>query len=185
MIVISPVVSKTIASISFKSETFWQSELYFINCDIIIKIIAMRIIMILVVLTLQQYPLFLRRILKELRQNMVRQQLQNRGIDHRATLDAMRNVERHLFVPHAQQRRAYDDGPQPIGYGQTISQPYIVAYMTQIIDPKPDYVVLEIGAGSGYQAAVLAEIVDMVYTIEIIPELGNRARELLDKCTTM
>jgi protein-L-isoaspartate(D-aspartate) O-methyltransferase len=140
----------------------------------------MRILMILLVLTTAIPPVFAQNF-EKLRQNMVRQQLQNRGIDHRATLDAMRNVERHLFVPHAQQRRAYDDGPQPIGYGQTISQPYIVAYMTQIIDPGPGYKVLEIGAGSGYQAAVLAEIVDMVYTIEIIPELGNRARELLDK----
>jgi protein-L-isoaspartate(D-aspartate) O-methyltransferase len=135
--------------------------------------------MILVVFITAIQPVFAQNF-ERLRQNMVRQQLQNRGIDHKATLDAMRNVERHLFVPHAQQRRAYDDGPQPIGYGQTISQPYIVAYMTQIIDPKPGYRVLEIGAGSGYQAAVLAEIVDMVYTIEIIPELGNRAKDLLD-----
>lgn len=140
----------------------------------------MRIIMILVVFITALQPVFAQNF-ERLRLNMVRQQLQNRGIDHKATMEAMRNVERHLFVPQNQQRRAYDDGPQPIGYGQTISQPYIVAYMTQIIDPKPGYVVLEIGAGSGYQAAVLAEIVEKVFTIEIIPELGNRARELLDK----
>ena len=117
---------------------------------------------------------------ERMRENMVRQQIQNRGIDHQATLRAMRNVERHLFVPRGQQRRAYDDGPMPIGYGQTISQPYIVAYMTQLVNPGSEDRVLEIGAGSGYQAAVLAEIVDKVYTIEIIPELGNRAKELLE-----
>ncbi|MFO7924595.1 MAG: protein-L-isoaspartate(D-aspartate) O-methyltransferase [Bacteroidales bacterium] len=118
---------------------------------------------------------------ERMRENMVRRQIQNRGIDHQPTLNAMRNVERHLFVPRGQQGRAYNDGPMPIGYGQTISQPYIVAYMTSLIDPKPDGKILEIGTGSGYQAAVLAEIVDMVYTIEIIPELANQARELLDE----
>ncbi len=117
---------------------------------------------------------------ERMRERMVRQQIQNRGIDHQATLRAMRNVERHLFVPRGQQRRAYDDGPMPIGYGQTISQPYIVAYMTQLVNPGPEDRVLEIGAGSGYQAAVLAEIVDKVYTIEIIPELGNQAKQLLE-----
>jgi protein-L-isoaspartate(D-aspartate) O-methyltransferase len=116
---------------------------------------------------------------ERLRENMVRQQIINRGINHQATLDAMRSVERHLFVPAAQQRRAYDDGPLPIGYGQTISQPYIVAYMTQLVNPQPEFRVLEIGAGSGYQAAVLAEIVDKVYTIEIVPELAAQARDLL------
>ncbi len=115
-----------------------------------------------------------------MRENMVRRQIANRGIDHEPTLEAMRNVERHQFVPRAQQRRAYDDGPMPIGYGQTISQPYIVAYMTQLVNPGPDDRVLEIGAGSGYQAAVLAEIVEKVYTIEIIPELGNQARKVLN-----
>ncbi len=117
---------------------------------------------------------------ERMRENMVRQQIEKRGIDHQATLHAMRNVERHLFVPSGQQRRAYDDGPMPIGYGQTISQPYIVAYMTQLVNPGPGDRVLEIGAGSGYQAAILAEIVKEVYTIEIIPELGNRAKELLE-----
>jgi len=116
---------------------------------------------------------------ERLRENMVRQQIRNRGINHQPTLRAMRNVERHLFVPRGQQNRAYDDGPLPIGYGQTISQPYIVAYMTQLVNPEPEHRVLEIGAGSGYQAAVLAEIVEQVYTIEIIPELGLQSRELL------
>ncbi len=116
---------------------------------------------------------------ERLRENMVRYQIASRDIDHNPTLEAMRKVERHLFVPADLRRRSYDDGPLPIGYGQTISQPYIVAFMTQIIEPKPDDKVLEIGAGSGYQAAVLAEIVEKVYTIEIIPELGKEARERL------
>jgi len=110
-----------------------------------------------------------------LREDMVRTQISRRGVNNPKVLEAIRKVERHLFVPIDQMRRAYDDGPLPIGYGQTISQPYIVAFMTQIINPKPGYKVLEIGAGSGYQAAVLAEIVDSVFTIEIIPELGKQA----------
>ncbi len=113
------------------------------------------------------------------RRDMVRQQLEHRGIRDRATLEAMRNVPRHLYVPVQQQRFAYQDRPLPIGYGQTISQPYIVAYMTQAIRPQPGQRILEIGAGSGYQAAVLAEIVDEVYTIEIVPELARRASRVL------
>ncbi len=116
---------------------------------------------------------------KELRENMVETQIVARGISHEATIEAMRNVERHLFVPEARRHRAYEDSPLPIGQGQTISQPFIVAYMTELIDPGADYRVLEIGTGSGYQAAVLAEIVDEVYTIEIVPELGETARDLL------
>jgi protein-L-isoaspartate(D-aspartate) O-methyltransferase len=113
------------------------------------------------------------------RESMVRVQIENRGIRHQPTLRAMRLVQRHRFVPNAMISRAYDDSPLPIGYGQTISQPFIVAYMTHIIDPKPHYKVLEIGCGSGYQAAVLAEIVSHVYTIEIVPELGQKAKKLL------
>jgi protein-L-isoaspartate(D-aspartate) O-methyltransferase len=109
------------------------------------------------------------------RGRMVHQQIASRGISHQATLDAMRKVPRHLFVPSNMRNNAYRDSPLPIGYGQTISQPYIVAYMTEIINPQPDFKVLEIGTGSGYQAAVLAEIVQEVYTIEIIPELANEA----------
>jgi protein-L-isoaspartate(D-aspartate) O-methyltransferase len=116
---------------------------------------------------------------ERLREQMVRNQISIRGVSHPQTLEAMRKVERHLFVPADQINRAYDDGPLPIGYGQTISQPYIVAYMTQIINPKPNYKVLEIGTGSGYQAAVLAEIVEKVYTVEIIPELGKAASQRL------
>ncbi|PPK99365.1 protein-L-isoaspartate(D-aspartate) O-methyltransferase [Parapedobacter indicus] len=116
-----------------------------------------------------------------LRNSMVRTQLETRGINHSATLEAMRKVERHLFVPATYQKYAYDDGPLPIGYHQTISQPYIVAYMTQLLAPKAGDRVLEIGTGSGYQAAILAEIVKEVYTIEIVNELGERTKKLLDK----
>lgn len=105
------------------------------------------------------------------REKMVEEQIEKRGISQRSTLDAMKKVPRHKFVPNNLHDRAYDDGPLPIGYGQTISQPYIVAFMTEVIDPKPGQKVLEIGTGSGYQAAVLAEIVDSVFTIEIITEL--------------
>jgi protein-L-isoaspartate(D-aspartate) O-methyltransferase len=113
------------------------------------------------------------------REAMVRTQIAERGIKDRATLQAMRAVPRHLFVPPYLAGNAYEDRPLPIGYGQTISQPYIVAYMTELIRPQAGHKVLEIGAGSGYQAAVLAEIVKQVYTIEIVPELGNAVRERL------
>ena len=116
---------------------------------------------------------------EELRQKMVREQIENRGIHDRATLKAMRKVERHLFVPPKFQQHAYDDSPLLIGYNQTISQPYIVAYMTQMLQPKEGNRILEVGTGSGYQAAVLAEIVDKVYTIEIVKELGDKAKKLL------
>lgn len=116
-----------------------------------------------------------------LRNAMVRTQLEARGINHPATLQAMRKVPRHLFVPANYRKYAYDDGPLPIGYHQTISQPYIVAYMTQLLAPKASDRVLEIGAGSGYQAAILAEIVSEVYTIEIVKELGQRTQKLMDK----
>lgn len=116
---------------------------------------------------------------QEAREEMVNTQISARGIKDEATLQAMRTVERHRFVPEAYKGNAYDDRPLPIGHGQTISQPYIVAYMTATIEPQPDFKVLEIGTGSGYQAAVLAEIVDEVYTIEIIPELGEMASQRL------
>ena len=112
---------------------------------------------------------------------MVKTQIENRDINDKAVLQAMRTVKRHIFVPKELINSAYYDSPQPIGYGQTISQPYIVAYMTEIIHPKPEHRVLEIGTGSGYQAAVLAEIVDSVYTIEIIPELHKPAADRLKK----
>jgi protein-L-isoaspartate(D-aspartate) O-methyltransferase len=102
-----------------------------------------------------------------------------RGISNPSVLEAIARVPRHLFVPPDAQKLAYDDRPLPIGYGQTISQPYIVAFMTDALQTAPDQSVLEIGTGSGYQAAVLAELVRNVYTIEIVPELGERARKTL------
>jgi len=113
------------------------------------------------------------------RREMVSFQIESRGVTNKSALDAMRKVPRHKFVPSDQVNSAYEDGPLPIGYGQTISQPYIVAYMTSVIDPKPGQKVLEIGSGSGYQAAVLAEIVDTVYTIEIITELWKSSEKRL------
>jgi protein-L-isoaspartate(D-aspartate) O-methyltransferase len=110
---------------------------------------------------------------------MVTEQIENRGISNQPTIDALRKVPRHKFVPPYSTERAYNDSPLPIGYGQTISQPYIVAFMTAAINPKPGQKVLEIGTGSGYQAAVLAEIVDEVYTIEIITELYNSSNKRL------
>ncbi len=119
---------------------------------------------------------------KEKREKMVKHQIHERGVNDKAVLEALLSVKRHLFVPESRIPDAYSDRPLPIGYGQTISQPYIVAYMTEVIQPKSEFKVLEIGTGSGYQAAVLAEIVKEVYTIEIVPELGsaasNRLREL-------
>ena len=109
------------------------------------------------------------------REAMVKTQIQARGVKDSSTLAAMRKVQRHKFVAPNQAVSAYGDSPLPIGYGQTISQPYIVAYMTEIIKPKSNYTVLEIGTGSGYQAAVLAEIVRKVYTVEIIDKLGREA----------
>ncbi len=112
-----------------------------------------------------------------LRKDMVERQIRSRGITDQATLNAMLKVPRHEFVPEYQKPNAYEDRPLSIGSNQTISQPYIVAYMTEAINPEKSDKVLEIGTGSGYQAAVLAEIVDQVYTIEIIPELAARAQE--------
>ena len=110
---------------------------------------------------------------------MIKNQIQSRGITDKKTLEAIESVPRHLFVPDEYRDRAYDDGPLPIGYGQTISQPYIVAYMTELLNVGPDDIVLEIGTGSGYQAAVLSRIVKKVYTVEIIEELGLAAKERL------
>lgn len=111
--------------------------------------------------------------------SMVNGQIKSRGIKDENTLKAFLNVERHKFVPDRLINSSYSDRPLPIGYGQTISQPYIVAYMTEIIQPKPSDKVLEIGTGSGYQAAILAEIIEHVYTIEIVPQLAVSAEYLL------
>ncbi|MGQ8336807.1 protein-L-isoaspartate(D-aspartate) O-methyltransferase [Sunxiuqinia sp. A32] len=115
------------------------------------------------------------------RNQMVIEQIKSRGIRSEEVLHAMKKVKRHLFVPKPYQHLAYDDRPLPIGYSQTISQPYIVAFMTELILPEGTDRVLEIGTGSGYQAAVLAEIVDQVYTIELVEELGTQSAELLGK----
>lgn len=110
------------------------------------------------------------------REEMVALQIKNRGITDKRVLEAMTRVERHLFVPTNLHSVAYQDRPLPIGYKQTISQPYIVAYMTELAQLQSGAQVLEIGTGSGYQAAILAEIVKKVYTIEIIKPLADSAR---------
>ncbi len=111
---------------------------------------------------------------------MVEDQLRSAGITDARVLAAMRKAPRHLFVPADQQAAAYDDRPLPIGFDQTISQPYIVAFMTEALALSPSDVVLEIGTGSGYQAAVLGELAREVYTIEIVPDLAERARLTLE-----
>ncbi len=115
------------------------------------------------------------------RESMVKTQLIARDINDPVTLRAMRQVERHEFVPESMKKNAYSDIPLSIGHNQTISQPYIVAYMTQELKLKPEHRVLEIGTGSGYQAAVLATIVDSVYTIEIVEPLGLIADKRLKR----
>src|SRR5688500_5107094 len=113
------------------------------------------------------------------RGRMVEVQLRGRDIRHPRVLAVMRTVPRHLFVPEPERNRAYSDTPLPIGHGQTISQPYIVAFMTQELDIEPGHRVLEIGTGSGYQAAVLGALAKEVYTIEIVAPLAERARGTL------
>lgn len=115
------------------------------------------------------------------RHRMVEEQIRKRGVSSPAVLEALRAVPRHCFVPAAFREEAYDDHPLPIGMGQTISQPYIVALMTELLDLEPDDRVLEIGTGSGYQAAVLSRIVKEVYTVEIIPELAREASRRLSE----
>jgi protein-L-isoaspartate(D-aspartate) O-methyltransferase len=119
--------------------------------------------------------------LADKRRRMVDRQMRARDIDDERVLAAMESVPRHEFVLPDMLDQAYNDHPLPIGFGQTISQPYIVALMTQMLNLEPGDKVLEIGTGSGYQAAVLAEMTDQVYTIEIIPELAARARDTLDR----
>ena len=114
-----------------------------------------------------------------LRQQMVDTQIRAREVRSEAVLQAMARVPRHLFVPESLRLYAYEDRPLPIGRGQTISQPYIVGYMTEVLQLEPAHRVLEIGTGSGYQAAVLAEIATHVYSIEIVPELAAGARRAL------
>ena len=113
------------------------------------------------------------------RRRMVDEQLRARDIRSARVLDAMLTVPRHLFVPEPERAEAYSDSPLPIGHDQTISQPYIVAFMTQALDVAPEHRVLEVGTGSGYQAAVLGALAKDVYTIEIVPALAERARDTL------
>jgi protein-L-isoaspartate(D-aspartate) O-methyltransferase len=117
----------------------------------------------------------------EERKRMVEYQIRAAGIRDTQVLEAMGAVPRHEFVPEDLVDAAYSDGPLPIGYGQTISQPYIVALMTELLRLEAGDRVLEVGTGSGYQAAILAELTDEVYTVEIIPELAESARERFDR----
>ena len=116
---------------------------------------------------------------QEARLSMVYRQIENRRVSDEAVLEAMRTVPRHLFVPEEWIALAYADQPLPIGYGQTISQPYIVAWMTELLDLEPGDKVLEVGTGSGYQAAILGELGCQVYTVEIIEELATLSAQRL------
>lgn len=120
--------------------------------------------------------------LRRQREEMVARQIEARGVRHPRVLAALRRVPRHRFVPEAYRAHAYEDNPLPIGEDQTISQPYIVGLMSELADVQPGERVLEIGTGSGYQAAVLAELAspEQVYTIEILPSLAETARRTLD-----
>ena len=118
---------------------------------------------------------------EKLRKQMVVEQLEKRNIKSKIVLEAMRAVPRHLFVPKDMQNYAYYDSPLPIGWEQTISQPYIVAFMTETLAPVPGMKILEIGTGSGYQAAILSFIGCEVYTIELLPELAERAKKTLEE----
>lgn len=129
-----------------------------------------------------EHPAFHERV--DERRRMVKEDIANypyQPVRDPGVLEAMRRVPRHAFVPEAYQRQAYRNSPLVIGYNQTISQPFIVAHMTEMLELEPDHKVLEIGTGSGYQAAVLAELCEQVYTIEIIPPLGQRAAQLLEE----
>lgn len=108
-------------------------------------------------------------------------ELINRGGFNRRVMDAMKTVPRHEFVPESQRQKAYENRPLPIGRGQTISQPYIVALMTDLLEPQPGHRVLEIGTGSGYQAAILSRLVSQVYSMEIITELASQSRKLVQR----
>ncbi|MGD8539682.1 MAG: protein-L-isoaspartate(D-aspartate) O-methyltransferase [Candidatus Aminicenantes bacterium] len=116
----------------------------------------------------------------EERLSMVTTQIEARGIKDVHVLEAMKKVPRHVFVPENMRKFAYNDEPLPIGKGQTISQPYIVAYMTEVLELSSEDRVLEVGTGSGYQAAILAEIVKDVFTVEIVDGLSRNAQEVLE-----
>ena len=118
---------------------------------------------------------------QSLREQMVKYQIEERDVKSKIILDAMRSVPRHEFVPEKYHDDAYNDHPLPIGYGQTISQPYIVALMTELADLSHGEKALEIGTGSGYQAAILSQIIDSVFSIEIITELTKEAQDRLQR----
>lgn len=115
------------------------------------------------------------------RLTMVKEHLEARGIRDARVLEAIRATPRHEYVPAELQAHAYEDRPLPIGYNQTISQPYIVGLMTQLLETKPEHIVLEIGAGSGYQSAILSKLAKHVYSIEIVPELAASAAKALQR----
>jgi protein-L-isoaspartate(D-aspartate) O-methyltransferase len=117
----------------------------------------------------------------DLRRRMVREQIRGRGVSNAEVLRVMEETPRHLFVPPSVRSSAYADYPLPIGHGATISQPYVVALMTELLEPAPTDRVLEIGTGSGYQAAILAKLVTHVYSIEIVPELARSAAGTLEQ----
>ena len=117
----------------------------------------------------------------DLREKMVEEQIRNRGIKDKKVLDVMRKVPRHLFVEPDSVENAYEDNAMPIRCGQTISQPYIVGLMTELLELETSSKVLEIGTGCGYQTAVIAEMVDQVYTVEILPELAQSALRRFEK----
>jgi len=115
------------------------------------------------------------------RERMVKEQIAMRGVTDERVLRAMRKVPREQFVPEQMRGQSYSDGPLPIGYDQTISQPFVVAFMTEKLRLRPTDRVLEIGTGSGYQAAILAELAAKVYTVEIVEPLGKRAEQTLQR----
>lgn len=115
------------------------------------------------------------------RDKMVREQIERRGVSDPEVLAAFRRVPRHLFVPEVMRHRAHEDAPLPIGEGQTISQPFTVAAMTEALELSGSEVVLEVGTGSGYQTAILAELAEWVYSVERLRELSSRARKTLDE----
>ncbi|HKL40461.1 MAG TPA: protein-L-isoaspartate O-methyltransferase, partial [Cryomorphaceae bacterium] len=114
------------------------------------------------------------------KEDMIQEQLKGRGISDERVLNAMKTIDRELFVPDEYKEEAYRDGPLPIGRGQTISQPYIVAYMAQVLNPDPDDKILEVGSGCGYNAAVLSQLAAEVYSVEIVEWLAKFARENLN-----
>jgi len=118
---------------------------------------------------------------EKLRTKMINNQIKRRGVSNKNVLAAMNKVERHRFIPNEYLKNAYDDSPLPIGMGQTISQPYIVAFMTEILKLDKSKKVLEIGTGSGYQAAVLSEVAGKVYSVELTASLGKQAKALLQE----